>query len=74
MAISSKISEYERSKLAVWKYPVSTFFLKLWSEIGKNDDYGVPADMDEAIFRMKNGTRINQNQFAFLGNICLVRR
>ena len=67
MAITSDVSTYERSKLAVWNYPVSTFFMKLWSEMGKQATWDIPLDMEDAIFRIKNGSRKGGNQFALLG-------
>ena len=67
MAITSQVSDYERSKLGVWQYPVSTFFMKLWSEMGKQGTWDIPLDMEDAKFRVKNGSRKGENQFAFLG-------
>ena len=46
MTIDKAISEYERAKLAVWDYPVSDKYTKIWKEM-KN--VRMPASLEEAV-------------------------
>ena len=69
MALTSKITEAERTKLATWTYPVSTTFTHLWADVNNNEDFVYPADMDEVVFKVVNGSRKAKNQFAFIGKI-----
>jgi len=50
MSLDNTISEYERSKLAVWDYPVSDRYTKIWSNM---KDAGLPMTMDEALVRVR---------------------
>ena len=69
MALTSKITEKERSKLAAWAYPVSSTFTYIHKDMNENANYVYPADMDEVVFKVTNGTRKAKDQFAFLGKI-----
>ena len=46
MSLDNTISEYERAKLAVWDYPVSDKYTKIWKEM-KN--VHMPASLEEAV-------------------------
>ena len=61
------MTEYERSKVAVWHYPVSNFYTRLWADMSKNAVYEIPNSIDDAITKIRNGSRRGQNQFALLG-------
>jgi len=50
MSLDNTISEYERSKLAVWDYPVSDKYTKIWSNM---KDTGLPMNMEEALVRVR---------------------
>ena len=69
MALTSKITEEERAKLAAWTYPVSSTFTHIYTDMNENANYVYPTDMDEVVFKVTNGTRKAQTQFAFLGKI-----
>ena len=69
MSVTSKITEKERSKLATWSYPVPSTYTLLKNDVNDNENFVYPADMDEVVFKVTNGSRSAQNQFAFLGNI-----
>ena len=45
MTLENNITEYERAKLAVWDYPVSDKYTKIWQNINKGR---MPASLEEA--------------------------
>ena len=69
LSLNPRITESERTKLATWHYPVPSTFTKIYKSINENENYVYPADMDEVVFKVTNGSRKGQNQFAFLGKI-----
>ena len=69
MAVDSVIPESERSMFATWTYPVSSTFTHIYSDENLKETFVYPADMDEVVFKVTNGTRKALNQFAFLGKI-----
>ena len=90
MALDDSLSERERSKLAVWDYPVSDKYTKIWSSMQVTDsqtsgmeynitqDAGLPATFEEALERVR-GSPSSSEGFAFLGQIsarkqCTVHR
>ena len=50
MSLDNTISEYERSKLAVWDYPVSDKYTKIWAGM---KEVKLPMSMDEALTRVR---------------------
>ena len=46
MALNDSMSEYERAKLAVWDYPISDKYTKMWQSMQKS---GLPHTFDEAV-------------------------
>ena len=46
LALNESLSDYERSKLAVWDYPISDKFTKMWQSMKKS---GLPDTFDEAV-------------------------
>ena len=80
MALDDSLSERERSKLAVWDYPVSDKYTKIWSSMQVTDsqssrmecnisqDAGLPATFEEALERVR-GSPSSTEGFAFLGQI-----
>ena len=69
MVLNSSITEAERTKLATWTYPVSSVFTNIFTNVNGNKDFVYPADMDEVVFKVTNGSRKAKNQFAFIGMI-----
>ena len=69
MALDPKITESERKKIATWTFPIPITFTQLNKNVNDNEDFVYPADMDEVVFKVTNGTRKAQTQFAFLGEI-----
>lgn len=64
MSLNDSLSEVERAKLAVWDYPVSDKYTKMWQAM---KEAGLPQTFDEALERVKNSTSSSEG-FAFLGN------
>lgn len=59
MSLNDSLSPLERSKLAVWDYPVSDKYTKIWQAM---QEAGLPKNLDEAVERIRNST--NSNGFA----------
>jgi len=62
MSLNDSMGDYDRSQLAVWDYPVSDKFTKMWQAMQENSP---PETFDEAIKRVKN--KDDGDGFAFLG-------
>lgn len=63
MSLNDSMSDYERSQLAVWDYPVSDKFTKMWQAMQENKP---PVSFQEAIERVR-GKDDQTDGFAFLG-------
>lgn len=50
MSLNDSLSDVERAKLAVWDYPVSDKYTKMWQAM---KEAGLPPDLDTAIERVK---------------------
>nr|XP_022344463.1 ionotropic receptor 25a-like isoform X2 [Crassostrea virginica]XP_022344464.1 ionotropic receptor 25a-like isoform X2 [Crassostrea virginica] len=59
MSLDDTLDPIERAKLAVWDYPVSNKYTKLWETMKLS---GFPNSLDEALTSVKNGT------FAYIGD------
>ena len=46
LALNDSMSEYERAKLAVWDYPISDKYTKMWQSMQKS---GLPHTFEEAV-------------------------
>lgn len=53
MSLNDSLSPVERSKLAVWDYPVSDKYTKMWQAM---QEAGLPNSLDEAVRRVRNST------------------
>ena len=85
MSLNDSMSEVERSKLAVWDYPVSDKYTKIWQSMQvpykealcccviykmcASQDAGLPQTFDEALTRVRASNGDNDG-FAFLGIHC----
>ncbi|EEB10703.1 glutamate receptor, putative [Pediculus humanus corporis] len=69
MSLNDSLSEVERAKLAVWDYPVSDKYTKMWQAM---KEAGLPQTFDEALERVKNSTSSSEG-FAFLGDATDIR-
>ena len=63
MSLNDSMSEIERSELAVWDYPVSDKYTKMWQSMQEAD---LPENQTDAVARVKASKRSNEG-FAFLG-------
>ena len=63
MSLNDSMTEVERSKLAVWDYPVSDRYTKIWQSM---QDAGLPKTFEEALARVR-ASESDSDGFAFLG-------
>ena len=61
MSLDDKITEFQRAMLAVWDYPVSDKWTRMWQAIGDSD---APMSLEEAVERVRND---EEPLFALLG-------
>ncbi|XP_050303158.1 ionotropic receptor 25a isoform X2 [Anthonomus grandis grandis] len=64
MSLNDSLSDVERSKLAVWDYPVSDKYTKMWQAM---KEAGLPPDLDSAIERVRK-SKSSSEGFAYLGD------
>lgn len=60
MSLNDSLSPVERSKLAVWDYPVSDKYTKMWQAM---QEAGLPNTLEEAVARVRNSTPATGNTF-----------
>lgn len=65
MSLNDSLSEVERAKLAVWDYPVSDKYTKMWQAM---KEAKLPNTLEEAIERVKS-SKSSSEGFAYLGNV-----
>ena len=63
MSLNDSLSEVERSELAVWDYPVSDKYTKMWQSMKESD---LPPNQEDAVKRVQASKKSNEG-FAFLG-------
>lgn len=68
MSLNDSLSEEERSKFAVWDYPISDKFTKIWAQI---QQVGMPPDAKSGIARVKNSNL--DDGFALLADANMVK-
>lgn len=68
LSLNDSLTAVERSKLAVWDYPVSDKYTKMWQAM---QEAKLPATLDEAVARVRNSTAATG--FAFLGDATDIR-
>lgn len=60
ITLNESLSPVERSKLAVWDYPISDKYTKLWKAI---QEAGLPNTLEEGLERVRNSTSIMGEKF-----------
>ncbi|ODM93591.1 Glutamate receptor ionotropic, kainate 2 [Orchesella cincta] len=70
MSLNDSMTDYERSQLAVWDYPVSDKFTKMWQAMQENNP---PKIFEEAVKRVRGDDRNQNDGFAFLGDATDIR-
>ena len=63
MSLNDSMSNVERAKLAVWDYPVSDKYTKMWQSM---KEAGLPKDFDSALERVRASKSYSEG-FAYLG-------
>ncbi|XP_068617329.1 ionotropic receptor 25a isoform X1 [Battus philenor] len=69
MSLNDSLSDVERAKLAVWDYPVSDKYSKMWQAM---KEAGLPNSIEEAIERVRE-SKSSSEGFAWLGDATDVR-
>ncbi|XP_017786976.1 PREDICTED: ionotropic receptor 25a [Nicrophorus vespilloides] len=64
MSLNDSLTDVERAKLAVWDYPVSDKYTKMWQAM---KEATLPNTLDEAVKRVRE-SRSSSEGFAFLGD------
>lgn len=70
MSLNDSLSDVERAKLAVWDYPVSDKYTKMFQAM---KEAGFPADIDEALKRIRRADQYANNEFAFIGDASTIK-
>lgn len=70
MSLNDSMSDIERAKLAVWDYPVSDKYTKMFQAM---KEAGFPADIDEALKRIRREGQYANNEFAFIGDASSIK-
>ncbi|KAE8573967.1 ionotropic receptor 25a [Halyomorpha halys] len=69
MSLNDSLSEVERAKLAVWDYPVSDKYTKMWQAM---KEAKLPNTLEEALDRVRQ-SKSSSEGFAFLGDATDIR-
>nr|XP_053649967.1 ionotropic receptor 25a-like [Cherax quadricarinatus] len=69
MSLNDSMSDVERAKLAVWDYPVSDKYTKMWQSM---QEAGLPNSLEAAIARVRKSTSTSEG-FAYLGDATDIR-
>ncbi|XP_014257166.1 ionotropic receptor 25a isoform X2 [Cimex lectularius] len=64
MSLNDSLNEVERAKLAVWDYPVSDKYTKMWQAM---KEAVLPTSLDDAVQRVMDSSSSGEG-FAFLGD------
>lgn len=70
MSLNDSMSDIERAKLAVWDYPVSDKYTKMFQAM---KEAGFPADINEALRRVRREGQYANNEFAFIGDASSIK-
>lgn len=71
MSLNDSLSEIERAKLAVWDYPVSDKYTKMFQQM---HEAGFPKTKEEAINRVRKKLEAHNNtEYAFIGDATEIR-
>ncbi|KAK3865075.1 hypothetical protein Pcinc_029281, partial [Petrolisthes cinctipes] len=69
MSLNDSLSNVERAKLAVWDYPVSDKYTKMWQSMQES---GLPDGIQAAIERVRKSTSSSEG-FAYIGEATEIR-
>ena len=68
LSLDDTISEYERAKLAVWDYPVTDKYTKIWDTMREAE---LPSSFEEALERVRHSPSQSAG-FALIGEAIIV--
>ena len=68
MSLNDSLSVYERAQLAVWDYPVSDKYTRIYQEMING---GMPLSMEEALEKMEEGEQDGGKKFALIGEMII---
>jgi hypothetical protein len=63
MSLNDSLSDVERAKLAVWDYPVSDKYTKMWQAM---KEAKLPNSLEEAVQRVRD-SKSSSEGFGYLG-------
>ncbi|XP_066155907.1 ionotropic receptor 25a-like isoform X1 [Euwallacea fornicatus] len=69
MSLNDSLSDVERAKLAVWDYPVSDKYTKMWQAM---KEAGLPENLEVALNRVRE-SKSSSEGFAYLGDATDIR-
>lgn len=69
MSLNDSLTDVERAKLAVWDYPVSDKYTKMWQAM---KEAGLPNSVEEALERVRD-SKTSSEGFAWLADATDVR-
>ena len=69
MSLNDNTDEYERSKLAVWDYPVSDKYTKMWQSM---QEAVLPESLEQAKERVRQ-SKSSSEGYAFIGDATDIR-
>nr|AAM47017.1 ionotropic glutamate receptor subunit [Homarus americanus] len=69
MSLNDSMSDIERAKLAVWDYPVSDKYTKMWQSM---QEAGLPITFEAVLERVRKSTSSSEG-FAYLGDATDIR-
>lgn len=64
MSLNDSLTDVERAKLAVWDYPVSDKYTKMWQAMKET---GLPSNEDDAL-KLVRDSKSSSEGFAYLGD------
>jgi len=70
MSLNDSLSDVERAKLAVWDYPVSDKYTKMFQAM---KEAGFPKNIDEALKRIRREDQYASNEFAYIGDASTIK-
>ena len=68
LSLDDTISDYERAKLAVWDYPVTDKYTKIWDGM---QEATLPLNFEEALERVRHSPSQSAG-FALIGEIIVI--
>jgi len=70
MSLNDSLSDVERAKLAVWDYPVSDKYTKMFQAM---KEAGFPNTMENVLKRIRREGQYSNNEFAFIGDASTIK-